>query len=1645
MTQRKLSGPKPQPEMVRALDRRDGNRGYFQSVDGDESLHGSNTTTSPPRVQLIGKLPFRYKGDVFSQRGSYSEASLYMSRLSPTRSAFLPRLRRNGPGVNYKVQIKLEPMNHQSSLAHPSLTTDDGSTHSGPVASRGAVVSQSPTNASLKSNHKQQYATAIAAMAANPALHASLLGDSAILASVMSMSRTKDMITLSACIATLGHLSSQPEGRIAILNHNALALLVGLSLSLHPRPQQHHATQGQQGGVSILLQDCVSILANLTIDDGMETLFVKEKGLESLLYHRKVSAFADRACTLGIFNLSCPSYSYPRVDDVVTAIVELVGRDRDHRELHLHGERGLNLSRALYNISNVKTNLAKVAEADTIHTLQLMIAQNQSTEARRNALATFWHIASGNPMCRRSIVRCCTGGSVGSDCIKVVVDLLFVHAASCTSDFDDILCILCLLNNLAQDEVARELMARAQALDALAALSNKISIAVVDRHDANGIQAVLFRLLAVMLSLPANIGYTSERVFQLLLSFTHLDSEERIALHKTMSRSALFSLASILSWSGDMENRSARYDNARQVPAYSLSNIKTTTNTTSEEIASPIHDNSLDEILDRADNIGRIYQHVAKPTFATLSTETYLQMLLLYNLSFRYNKLEVAELAFPRLLSVLEECQVSPVNNQTRQQHQRELFGLMCGTVFNLCQEYKVHAMLITPGGLRLQQLLMASDYGSAEDNNDSQRLCLDTLCILFDGRSVSRTELAQVVRDLFPIVRDICNGRRARLKPQVRAACGACLSRFASVDECRVFMVRQGVLASLSELADPSGDPSTGNSECLRHCATTYALLASTGLDTDPSIGAALIEGGIVKALTLLADAPEEAVRRVCAMVLCNLSTSEQNVIDMVKHGALRALLVISCVKSNDPETRRICMKAVLNLLRRKENVPQMCQEGLLWAITVFFTGGTETKTLAPTINAGSTTSNTTRDHVMLVDAFCALAYYPHTRIGMMKKPALVAPILRLLDGSSSASSISLTTINKIVGGILNLLIEVNDGDVGESAAPMLFRLGIVRTMLRLVDTSEECSDLTERVRCQGETLGAIAQILSIVFQICGQEAEVEYARKEIVRAIVVLLKAAAVCSQQRQWREQCSTSCALLLYLMSQLDRTRSVLIESVVSRDDDLWHSVAPCIFHAAELDFSTTTGINGRLLLLRCIYNISCDSSIIDIGIATRVLPTLSALLPSQSMTQLTLSAEIVGGTLRNLSAIPRCHEALTTDAATTLLREAFAIGTDLTKIDVALCTCNLFLGNVNSHELLERASLLPHVLWICTSTESLAPPVVPRGHGTSSSSNELSLAAIASAVLRKLSAVPGNVPELLDCGVPGLLVQLLRHSSGSSTNAFIKANCMACFCLLSQYKDAPNILASCGAITLALEALEQEQSRDTVSVGTATAIWHTHIEAMCLELLSTLAAFASASDPRESAIASTLFQLLERHDATLSSQNNTANTAWRSDRHYLDREENGDLPPTLISTTLRMPAKDIPTLRAALQPFAYRGHLVAFQYSPSYIEMRTIEPIVPSAELLLVDEEWADEQEVIVGNEPRSDTVESQRRPSRRCAHTPVRAGDNLPEWKPPSMYTKLRPPLAPHSASSTPSDERCKEGSASAEESTGRRGSSRSR
>ncbi|CAK4071947.1 unnamed protein product [Aphanomyces euteiches] len=923
----------------------------------DDYPHEGESEAAQPG-DIEHHLGFSYQGDKFYQRGVYTEALLYLSRLprqskhdrAASRRANTPSSTRRVSKIN-----KLMPVNDLQREFVSSEGRDDDA--------RDARLAR-----------KRQCAHAVNAMAANPNLHPTLFADN-VVPTLLSLLRTKDVVTLKSCVSALCHLSGSQRGREVMLQHGCLALLQNALAII---------------GTGIEPYNILATFANLSIEDSFESIFVKEKALESMMAHRKASDATERLTSYTLFNLSCPSYTYPRINDVIRALVDH-GRDCRDRLL---------LSQAMYNLTATKSNRVKItAITDAFEILNGLVATAADTAIRSNALHSLWCLAETEG-CRRALVL---NGSVRA----------LITSMRATTDVQDLRCIFSTLDNLATEPIGCKEMAKVGALGSLAQLSNLL----VDP----ALKTSVYKTISLILAGEANAKHVDVAFFEQLVSYTHaLDADV-----KSISRYVLHSLGCLLAWAF-RSSASFLVKNATYMP--------------------------------------KLMYHALFKQFDANSADEYLQAVLLYNITLRFPPADVAMVAIPRILYF---------GLETRRSDIREL---ACGMLFNLFHEPTLHRRLMEhPGVLDVLVKLLVPPAGAAE--LDSPTKCLDIVCAILDQQQLDLDAVTTLVFAVFTPLVKLCD----RGDPVVNAGCAACFARFGMIEPCRVTMVQNGLIAALTVLAGED------NPETLQLCVSTYSQLSC-----DPSICRELIEKGIVHSLASLAAAPEEAVRRACAIAFCNLSASEDNIVTLVQHGALKALLVISCVKSNDAITRRMCMKAVMNLMRSPANIPAMCNDGLPWAFTIFAMSSEE------------------QDFPILADAFCGLSYYHETRKGLAKSSTLTAflQILhRIYDTPAGAT---------MLRGILNILTDV-------SVIPSLLNAGLLVELNHLAEA--DSVDIRRMV----------AQTLTGTFQ-SSSDARSKYLEEATLHTIGHLLKTDDSVTKH---------SCAVLLHVLSLDNMTVRVLI--------------------------------------------------------------------------------------------------------------------------------------------------------------------------------------------------------------------------------------------------------------------------------------------------------------------------------------------------------------------------------------------------------------------------------------------------------------------------------------------------------------------
>jgi hypothetical protein len=156
-----------------------------------------------------------------------------------------------------------------------------------------------------------------------------------------------------------------------------------------------------------------------------------------------------------------------------------------------------------------------------------------------------------------------------------------------------------------------------------------------------------------------------------------------------------------------------------------------------------------------------------------------------------------------------------------------------------------------------------------------------------------------------------------------VRILCGAILCRLSSEVDRSEEIVQAGAIPSLITLSHWT------HFETRQRCIVSISNLARGRLR------ARIIDEGAVPALIALSSSKDRKMRQDCASALCNLSCSAVSEFEMVKQGALSALVVLGLIRSGDePTTRKTCGKALFNLLCSEDALEYAVEEDVIWAL---------------------------------------------------------------------------------------------------------------------------------------------------------------------------------------------------------------------------------------------------------------------------------------------------------------------------------------------------------------------------------------------------------------------------------------------------------------------------------------------------------------------------------------------------------------------------------------------------------------------------------------------------------------------------------------------------------------------------------------
>lgn len=422
-----------------------------------QRLKASHRKISKPSapVGLSASLKFKYHGDLFGTRGDYSQAVLYRSRIP-----------------------QLTVLEEAGSITGPVVKVRQRESRT-EKRSRGREVAR-----------MRQCAASIEAMAANELLHENLLKDG-IAQSIFALCGTGDLATVKSCTAALCYLTAGQcgAGREALLRNGCVTVLRGV-LKKHPEESITH--------------NCLATISNLTIEDGFESILVKEKMMGMLQRYNNHSESVEYFCAMALFNMTCSSYSYARIEEVIETIVRMTIKQSIH-----HCDL---MSKALFNLASNKMNQDKVREQDALSVLN-SLSSSIDPVVRSNALQSFFYLSS-NPSCRNQLAIC--------GCVEPLIAALSNPVSQ-----EELHYTLLTLQNLSWDIDATIRMGFGGIFDEL----NKI----VEKSDNLPLFSCVYGIIANLLRIPWNKQYVNEPFLEFIL-YANYTSQDALNLLFAISR-----------------------------------------------------------------------------------------------------------------------------------------------------------------------------------------------------------------------------------------------------------------------------------------------------------------------------------------------------------------------------------------------------------------------------------------------------------------------------------------------------------------------------------------------------------------------------------------------------------------------------------------------------------------------------------------------------------------------------------------------------------------------------------------------------------------------------------------------------------------------------------------------------------------------------------------------------------------------------------------------------------------------------------------------------------------------------------------------------------------------------------------------------
>ncbi|GMF12867.1 unnamed protein product [Phytophthora lilii] len=821
-----------------------------------------------------------YVGDMFGTRGEYIDGMLYMSRMKRSYQAMVSSGEQRGKKIDFS--FSSVPWGELARTEGRSVLKDGvsdafavaGAKQGGSGPSRRAgstIVIANPidddgepgsTLTSVQRKQQQRCSLTLSNWSFNPD-NARLMVQENVVEALIRLCKDGDKTTRLNCVTALMNLSHLCELRRVIVQQGAVKTVAEIVNDIEDKT---------------IRTACAITLCNLCSLQGEEGLLVEDGAVSALSTlineHEKVS----HICRCALFNLTCVSQSYHKIESVLKAFIALTSTRNGSGGNGFAGrteeEYDDITAKALCNLSNLKRIRLRLMEEGIVSAIASLLHPN--IPLIQELLAHILLNLSRLPTCRNEMVA--------KGCMGTLVALSGASSAITTK------CLIGItLWNLSKDPGNSIRMV----LEGLLLLVNELC------RDVRGAQGEVRYSSQVLLAEDecTSIETKEEDLLQVCARTLYNVSCCEDSRVKLVERDAVTTLSSI-------SVRSSGSD-AKQMCTLALCNLLSVQKAAADIVT--------------AGAITALIQLSMAPT-QSYETRNLFSKALHGLCDKAATRAAVTEAGVIPALLFLTSINGANHQNEAADQMSPSVLSEIrarCTAAF-ACLAADSHTAIYVCNAAVVQCVtrILALEHA----NVAIERFCCSSLSLLCRDEQCS---LIMVEVGAIEMVLATCVESHDQ---ESKASCCHVLASVSCHPSCCLALVRMGVISVLATLSRIKED-----AIIQRCCAITLA-----NLSVEPEIRETLASAGIVAIVSVLSNSYSEDSQRDCAKVLCNLSCIRGNEAALVSEGAVGVLMMISMVRAVSVSTKETCIRALLNLLNA-ETMKHMVKEGLVKILSAY------------------------------------------------------------------------------------------------------------------------------------------------------------------------------------------------------------------------------------------------------------------------------------------------------------------------------------------------------------------------------------------------------------------------------------------------------------------------------------------------------------------------------------------------------------------------------------------------------------------------------------------------------------------------------------------------------------------------------------